>query len=604
MSYGTNGNGGGGAAPIPANPGAAHVVASLDSMMSPEVATVLAQPGPPPVGLPGPLPPDPMSAPISAFDPSAFRTPRTQAPQQVDKFGSTNPGLRKFGALQKAIPGAEKVRLRKRMPDGHLVLIGDWSLREIQSAGDIDAFVLQYAVPLHKGGRYVVSIFDARNQEYEAGDVITPETVGPAVPHGDPVTMRLIDKLDSMERKMLAPTVPPPDPFETYKKVQAQVEEMKKQGMDGTTAVMLAMQQSQRPAGPDPYMIEQMATMRAELAALKAAPAPMPLPPMAPPSNPMMDALAASMPALVAALVTKLTAPPTPDPNAFTAKEAIALLTAKPPERDPVMEFRESLRFFRDLQGGQKEESIKDKLAEIAAIKELATDIVGGPSGPQNTNFFDALVQLFSNKGFGDNLGAAIGQEIKARQQQKAPAALPANTTPAPNQGQQIQPQPAPADQRRVAVPENMRDLCAAMEGADTDETRAQAVVRALSALEPHPQWKEFVHALLGAVAGGEKQKALNMLANWMKFLVENRLFAEPAALRCLKTFGEQFDAIQMIVRAQMGMKSIAAPAPAPAGKPPVVTPPPPTTPDEEEEEEEGEGGEDADEEEEEGENG
>lgn len=584
--------------PSNGNPMVASMVQGLETAMSPEAAAVIAA-GPPPDAFASP-PPDPMSAPITGFAPFAPPAPpafsRGDA-RAVEKAADqrqatlTSQSLRKFGQIAKLFPGAERVRVRKRLDDGTSGPIGDWSLRDIASTGDIEAFLLQYVRPVYRGGRYSVSIFDANGREIDAGVIPIPDPPAtPAGPYGgggggDAVTMKLIDKLDGMERRMMQPATPPPDPLEQFRRVRAQMEEMKKDGLGGDAAMMMAMMQSQsrQPAGPDPYMIEQMATMRAELAALKSAPAALPPPPPMPaPENPMMTALAALLPTLATALVTKLVEKPAPDPNAMSVKELLPLLLQKPGEKSELAVMRESLTFFKEMQGETKTDSLQDKLRELAALKELATDITGGGGGNQGTTFWDALGALFSNKAFGDNLGTMLGQEVKARQtaaarvQTGAPKnALPADAGRAPAPPAQGAPPPSP---ERIAIPDDIRDYCARMEGANDDVGRIQAVVEALNRLRGLPQWSPFVNELLGATGANDKEKVLKGLKGFLGLLAANKVLDRDAGLRVLRSFDEQWDAFHATFARMLGGNA-AAPAPAAAPSPTIVTPPPEPAP-------------------------
>lgn len=77
------------------------------------------------------------------------------------------------------MPGAERVRVEKRLANGNLGFIADYSKQDLASHPDLQSFLAKYVKPSYGAGEYKVTGLDALGRSYEAGSVhlIDPPSV-------------------------------------------------------------------------------------------------------------------------------------------------------------------------------------------------------------------------------------------------------------------------------------------------------------------------------------------------------------------------------------------------------------------------------------------
>lgn len=621
---------------------AQNLVAELDSSLNPALKDPL-------VGSTLPsgsavVPPfDPLSAPINPNPPEP--SPAPLRPRSIHS-AQTDGSLRRFGALAKLFPGAEKLRVYKLDETlGQWSPIGEWPLRTVQHSRDLDGFMMEFVKPKYRGGRYKVTVFDSQGRPTEAGEVPLLDTPGdssPVVGGNDNVALRLLDSMERMRNQMQQPT-PTPDPLTTFKQVNGMLREVRaedssQQGsisalvaamMQSQTAAMQQMMQSQQAAAQaqNQILIELIKSQQSQQAAALSAPLPPPPPP--PPENPLLNqVLTAALPLVLKRLL---------EPEIST-KEMLSLLTSRN-ERSELDSMKEAINFLRSVQGDQKQASLIDELEKVQRVKELAANLVdgGGGGGGSPENFWTAISQLFANKDFAGNLGRMIGADIDQRRRQQQVQVQPPQL-PAPQQAPQLpkptvvhnpvpvsvaQPQPQPetpppVGARRVVngelhimgengkivrFVENMPALCAEITTADEPSKRIQTVADALYQLRALDAWRPFVDATLDHVVKNEKDKALQALRGWLGMLIQLRLLEQPAAASAFSAFEEHWDSFYTAVAHLMGVQAAttaqAAPSAPSAPQPVEAAPAVSDSEDENEEGDDEEGEEDGDEDEE-----
>lgn len=489
----------------------------------------------------------------------------------------TSASLRKFGAIAKQFPGAEKIRIRVWEDDvAQWAPCGDWQFRSIQALGDIEAFLVQHVGPKFGfGRRYNFSIIDAALREHSGGEIKLP-TQSPSAEGtsagNESVAMALIRRLDSHG----APAAIPVDPIENYKKMKAALAaeggggggqellmttmmQMQQQSQDRLLELVIGQQRSQ-----------ETAALKAELESLKAA---MAIPPPAPVSSEpsatdkvlqvLLERALAPQPSLIEQLkvLKEITAPAAPAKNEFEM-------------------FREHMTFFRELNGAQKQDTLVDQLKALQAVKEVAQDIVGAPE-PVNdggiNSFWGAVASLFSNDSFANGLGKLLGDEVNKR---RAPARVEALPPGAPAANKQL---PAPS---QIDLPPNWKALCKSIEDAgDNHQGLVASTAQALWALRKLPQWSKFVDGLLALTSQNEREKAMAALENWLRMMATQKHLTPQTAANVYNAFVAMWDPFVSIVRQQMGLGPLplpAAPEPSPAPTPMAVATPssaPPSPP-------------------------
>ncbi len=569
---------------------AGDLIRNLETTISPEVSGILEPAAPPdanplsqPLDLnafaPPPTAPRPRPAEVRSWDRAAQQREATL----------NSPGLRKLGSLAKMFPGAEKVRVRRLMQDGDWGPIGEWSMRAIASSGDAESFIMTYVRPKWGGGRYQISVFDATNRETNAGEVNLPEPIGgeltgttPAAT--DTVMLKMLDQL--REKNAMQPATPAPDPIDLMHRTNKLLTDLK--GKDSNTELMVAMMQMQAAqAQQSQQMMMQLLTQRqdpelaalkAELAALKAAP--MPMPPAMPAASEMSPLMEKVVTLMLPVLVDRVFAKPE-----LSTRDLLELARPQTQPKSDLDAMKEAVNFLQTVQGSQKQVSLIDELEKLKVLKEVATSVAGADNAaPAGATFFDALGALFSNKMFGDSLGKMMGANIDQRRAAAtAPRQLPAQApvhqaapVPAP---QRPAVAPATAQQRAAAAPvqfpSNMRDLCATMEAADSHEKRIQHTTETLYTLRNIPVWTAFVDSLLDHAVNDRSEPALNGLRGWLKMLIDKGLLDERAAVRISDSFTEHWISFHTVVRQLMNLEPLPAPVPAPVVLAPQSVAPP-----------------------------
>lgn len=591
------------------NASAGELIRDLETGLSPEVSSILEParpPGIPPNPLSAPVDLDAFAAPAPAPRPRAADVRSWDRSAQQREAALNSPGLRKLGSLAKMFPGAEKVRVRRQMADGDMGPIGEWPMRTILSSGDMESFLMTHVRPKWGGGRYQVSVFDATQREINAGEVTLPEPIGGEMtspPANDNVILKLVDQIREKSNMQQPPA---PDPIELMQRTNKLMADLK--GKDSTSDIVVAMMQmsSQQNTANMQLMMQMMnkqqdpelAALKAEIAALRAAP-PMPMPaPAGGEVSPLMEKLLMMIAPVIIDRVLK--------PELST--KDILELTRPQAQKSDLDAMKEAVSFLQSVQGSQKQVSLVDELEKFRMIKEVASNVVGGDTGaPAQASFFDALGALFSNKMFGDSLGKMMGATIEQRR--NAPPQLPAQVPQAPQapqvqqapqQAPQPAAQPAAAQQQvataRVPFPENMRNLCASMEAADTDEMRIQTTTEALYTLRAISMWAPFVDGLLTNVVHDRAEPALNGLRGWLKMLIDKGFLDERAAIRIAASFTEHWASFHSVIRKMMNLEPLPTPVAdpvvpaqvAPAPVQPVAAPVPDSTDAEDDGEEEG----------------
>jgi hypothetical protein len=610
------------------NPNVDSILNGLDTGLSPGLENIISEAN---AGLPFDAPPPPDRRPAarapangpsngsSPFGGSSARGETKQLENAADQAAAkrASPLLaKKFGELAKRVPGADRVRIRKRLPDGTSWMVNDWLFRDI-GIDDIESFVVKFVKPSHGGGQYDVVLLDSIGREFDAGFVrILNEPEG--AKGGDAqlvgVVTDLIQRNQTMMLQMQQPQ-PQQDPIDQMRRVRELSKEFGGEagGGGGMAMAMMMMQSQQR--GPDPMLMsmlqaqqQQMQQFGEVLKEIKNGAGQAMMPPPPPPPAFDMVGLTALLSTVAVPLILefmKNSAASRHDPSAISKADVQLMMTElqmrlmqsgeAPP--NPLEVAKETIALFRELHGGEKQQSLQEKLAEMQALRELAKEVVGGTAADaaarSETNFWDAAVGLMTNKalgeGFGKMLGTAMDRFGPGSGGGSAPAPGPVVTLNSPARMQQArpvgnlpgqpqaQPQPQQAPQPQIEIPDDFPAMMEKIETASEDRGRIEAVVNAVYSLRGHEQWKAFVHGLLGATAKNEKDAALRGLHNWLKLIVGNNLLSAAAGDRVMKTFVSNWDAIHTTVAGMMGAaQAAAAPpaqaqapnAPAPAGAP------------------------------------
>jgi len=564
---------------------------NMDNIMGldPEIAKILGEPAPAPSGSsaldPNAIPSlDPLQ--VSPFyggervAPKREQTAALKEAQQNVK-SHVSPALKRLGKVAELVPGAERVRIRKMLDNGQLGFIGDYSVRDIETSGDLEIHLHRYVRPSHKGGSYYISIFDSKGLEHNAG-VIPLVDAPPEAPQESALGL-VREMMNRMEQQKMSYT-PPPDPIEQMMRMQTAMQRMKemtgqKEGGDSMMMMMMMQQmqaQQAAPRGPDPMFValldkmdRRMEQLEKKLVEGPSLGAMLPPPPPMPVADPI-DTIVKLMPLLA----------PKEDRDRLSTRDILELVTAKG-KSDDQPSWRDVIEIMNRRRDEDKPaQTVLDQIQAVAAAKQ-ALDQLSPQGNSSQTSFWDALGALFSQEKFGAGIGSAIGAVVKAKAEEgpaaQGPRQLPPVQTP-PRQLQQAvvrpleqAPPPAPV---RFRFPESMKKIVDQMNVAREDHVRIDLVVQAMFILHGSPEWKNFVMELLSKTAEGHKEEVLEgYLKPWLGILVSHELVDRVAATETLRAFGEHWETVHAEIAKRLGRPVQAAPAPASPVAAPVAAP-------------------------------
>lgn len=558
-----------------------EVMNTLDALGS-DMANAIGGPPPPMNG----HPPEPVFVPPKEKPLSPTQQKAILA-EAASPRGFSTLASKRFAQLGPLMPGAEKVRIRKRRDDGSVASLKDYNYRDVEQQGDVEAFVQTYLFPKYGGGDYEVYLIDATGKEYNAGIVRLwgaprdPDSDHRAAPPPDPAA-GLMPLMVEMYRRS---TTPGPDPFSQMRQMKEFLVDQKPTDTSPFLAMMqMQAQQAQQQMQMLMAMLAQkpqddgikalIERMDRRLEKLETAPPPPPPPPMAAPSGPNTAELITAFASAAAAVVPLIKG------DGVKATEMAQLIIQAQQAAQPrdTLTVRDAIDIFRDKEAKQSgPATLEEQIGTLVRVKELAGALAPAPQGPQGTTFWDALVTLFGNGDFAKAIGARVDQGMQPQQvnvtsnrpvhdnQQLSENAQSSNETQQPKQAPQLQ------------LPPDFAEKCKAIENAQGPGDRVAATVETLMSLRNIDQWKPFIQDLLESVARGEKPKALHGLGNWFgKVLIKGGFLSQEAAVATLQTFDVGFDMVRAGLLDRMpGLRALvpveappSAPAPGPQAAP------------------------------------
>ncbi len=531
--------------------------------------------------------------------------PRTRLVKQT-----ASPAVKKLGAiLAKKLPGAERVKIKKRMDNGQLGIIGEYSMADLANSSDMESFILKWIKPKFGPGVYKITGVDAAGNELEAGEVpvIEPD---PSTEQNSALSMvqALIERQDrerkEAEEKMAQqPQINPITMLKELHEVQAAMNP--KDENQGTMAAVIASQGQQMQAFMQMMAAQSQQTMQMMMAAMQPKEDPtmkmllaklveekssggqaMALPPPPPPSNPLdgiKDLIVAIAP-LVIPLMQKRE-----DPE---IRELIRGALQKTSEQ--ALSPRDVIALVQEMQGSkQNGNTFRESMENMSMLLTVAQNLRGSSEGSSSAGFFDALGALFSNRDFGASIAQSIRAASEAKQQQQAMEARKeqlkmlaeikrqnaqnggqtAAVVPLPQQRPQVVPQPSAQVQPMRPVPQTATQaivpppptqqtsadkiklpkipvathehLNGIVSAKDDPATLMQKTVNFFIYLAEFPDWRPLAEMLLGFVQRGEKEKAVGMVHQLFGAFAGMGLIGMDIVQRVSTVFDMAFDHIQ-----------------------------------------------------------
>jgi len=474
---------------------------------------------------------------------------------------------KRFAQLGPLMPGAEKVRIRKRREDGSVATVKDYNYRDVEQQGDVEGFVQAYLYPKLGGGDYEVYLIDATGKEYNAGIVRLwgaprdPDAEAKAAPPPDPAAGMMPLMVEMYRRS----TTPGPDPFSQMRQMKEFlamdkptdnnpiIAMMQMQAQQSQQQMQMQMQLAQQQQASmmamfaqkpqDDRLLQMLERFDRRLEAIEKAPPPPPPSMMPAPSGPNTAELLTAIGGLAASIVPLIKG------DGVKATEMASLIIQAQQAARPTdsLGVRDVISIFQDKEARQSPPAtLEEQIGTLIRVKEIAGALAPAPQGPQGTTFWDALVTLFGNGDFAKAIGSRVDQGMQPKQveitsNRSVPTQQPQLTDQASPPQQPAQEEPA------VQMPPDFPAKCKAIEDAVAVGPGAQieATVGALMSLQPIPKWQPFLQSFLHVTAKGDKEDAKRHLGSWFKLLMENKMLSREAALATLKTFDMAFPMVR-----------------------------------------------------------
>lgn len=129
------------------------------------------------------------------------RTENRQAKQET-------PSTKRMGAFGRKMPGAEHVKVEKRLDNGVLAYVGSFTNNDLSQSQDVQEFLNRYIKPSYGAGEYQLTYTDAHGRDFDGGFVtllapIIPSPDMPAAtsPGGSLSPLALLQEVINNERR-------------------------------------------------------------------------------------------------------------------------------------------------------------------------------------------------------------------------------------------------------------------------------------------------------------------------------------------------------------------------------------------------------------------
>lgn len=536
--------------------------------------------GPPPMPVPG-LPTPKSTAEAKA---AANKTNQQTLADAASVRGVDNMAVRKFPALSKILPGADRIRIRQRKDDGSLATVGNYNKTDVDGVGDIETFIQHYLVPKHGGGEYDIAIIDSQNKEWPSGIVKIMEppkypTAGAGVAASDANSPLMVE----MFRHMTKPQPPPPDPLTQIRNAKEFLMEMSPKSSGASESMFASMMQmqmqmqqaaqAQAAQAAQAQAAAQAENMKMFMAMMTTKPAIDPsvaallermdrrleklesTPPMPPPPPMMAQEPAYKLPELLTAvggLVTSVLPLIKGEGGPSAVEMANLIINAQQAARPTDgLGVRDVIDIFKEREANASPPAtLEEQIGTLVRVKELAAAVAPPPAPPsaQGTTFWDAAINILGP-------GSEISRTLARRVDEAAPPRQvvitdnrPAPLQPVPHrqiaEQAPVQPTQQPAaEEETIQLPANFGEKMAAMASASSAGERVGATVDALLSLQPIQRWQPFLQGLLGSIAMNptSPHEAMRSLGGWLKVMMNNGHVTREVSMATLAAFAENY---------------------------------------------------------------
>jgi len=370
-----------------------------------------------------PIVPIPTPSASSQEAPQSWEEAKEKKPTKEKAYEPKAPhSLRQLGpVLGKALPGAERVRVHKRMPNGTLGYVGDYTADHIGTM-DMESFLEKYAKPAHGPGEYELTGITALGKTIDAGFVTLLGPIEHKSNEANALSLvqDLLQRQEKQQEKFYnmmnqQPQIPPPDPINLLRgvmDVQKNLnDQTKSESQGGLSAAMKAM--SEQGSNTVQMMMAMMQQQQAQAQAQAQQQMQMMMAMMQQPkTDPIMVTLLQKLMEKPAEAPSMMMPPPPPqaDPMESLTKTIQLVAELVKPREDPDrLTTRDIIELVRGgSSGGSDFETV---LKNTGAIMGLANNLKQATEPGASSGFWDALTSLFGNREF----AATLAQGVRAK---------------------------------------------------------------------------------------------------------------------------------------------------------------------------------------------
>jgi hypothetical protein len=126
---------------------------------------------------------------------------REQRREDRQSTQQPTPSTKRFGAIGKKMPGAERIRVHKRLDNGKLAFVGDYDSADLAASDNVESFIFDSVTPKWGYGRYQIQGVDVHGRTFDAGrvEILAPlseqaQPQAPAAPNPFDLLKQLMDR--------------------------------------------------------------------------------------------------------------------------------------------------------------------------------------------------------------------------------------------------------------------------------------------------------------------------------------------------------------------------------------------------------------------------
>lgn len=366
-----------------------------------------------------------------AFEHNPFRREDAQPPAMTPKMAreeraairdskqTQSPSAKRMGPLGKKVPGPEHLKVHKRLDDGGLGYVGDYTASDMSQSQDIETFLNRYVKAKFGPGEYALTGVDAHGRSYDMGFVTLLGEAAPPPPEASSISGRnpldlaqtLIDTMSRRhEQEIAAIRSNQKDPIRMMKELH----ELQQQMAPAVTPVMPTLTETpKRDKGEDATTTLLTGMMGMMTTVLASALAPKPPDPI--------------MMAVLAKLTEDKPVAPVQDSTAQLKNLAEIVAMMRPAERqqdDRLTEYllkermtpNEVLSLVNQVKGERGTDDFKKTMENMGFLMNAVNQIRSQTEPGAGAGFMDMLTAVLGNR---ELMGGLVGNRI--RQQQAAP---------------------------------------------------------------------------------------------------------------------------------------------------------------------------------------